>query len=60
MQLATGLFPNTGVGFTGGTAVQANRVTGSLAGTANTPAPGDNSQPNTLGGPASGQCVGLV
>jgi hexosaminidase len=40
--------------------VEANHITGPLSGTDNSPAPGDDGQPNTTGGPATGQCAGLT
>jgi hypothetical protein len=55
--------PVTLTGNSGGTAapaVEANHISGPLACTANTPAPADNSQPNTVSGPASGQCAELA
>jgi hypothetical protein len=55
--------PVTVTGSTGGTAapaVEANHISGPLACTGNTPAPGDNSQPNAVSGPATGQCADLA
>lgn len=39
--------------------VEANHIGGPLVCSANSPAPTDDTQPNTLGGPAIGQCSGL-
>jgi hypothetical protein len=55
--------PVTLTGNSGGTAapgVEANQISGPLACSGNTPAPTDHSQPNTVSGPASGQCAGLA
>ncbi len=41
-------------------AVEANHIGGPLACLANTPPSTDNSQPNTVTGPASGQCATLA
>ena len=40
--------------------VAANQISGPLACSGNTPAPTDDHQPNTVSGPASGQCAGLA
>jgi hypothetical protein len=40
--------------------VAANQIGGPLACSGNTPAPTDDNQPNTVAGPASGQCAGLA
>lgn len=40
--------------------VSANTIYGNLACTANTPAPGDAGSPNTVSGPATGQCAHLA
>jgi hypothetical protein len=40
--------------------VEANQISGPLACTGNSPAPADNSQPNTVSGQATGQCAGLA
>ncbi|MFI6156272.1 FG-GAP-like repeat-containing protein [Kitasatospora sp. NPDC051170] len=39
--------------------ITANTVGGSLACSGNTPPPGDDGRPNAVGGPRTGQCVGL-
>lgn len=57
------LFGNTGAGPTPATAsprAEANRIAGALAWSGNHPAPTDDSQPNTVRGPALGQCSSLA
>jgi hypothetical protein len=43
-----------------GTVVTATTVGGPLACTGNTPAPSNNGLPDTVGGPAAGQCAVLT
>ena len=42
---------------TGGVTLAGNTVGGPLGCTGNTPAPADNGDPNTVSGPATGQCA---
>lgn len=43
-----------------GTRIYGNQIAGPLSCSGNVPAPTDDSQPNTVGGPATGQCTGLA
>jgi hypothetical protein len=52
--------PTSITGNSGGTVVAGNHINGPLSCSGNNPAPTDSGQPNTVNGPASGQCSGLA